>query len=138
MQQSTLSSLEKLFLALSDKTRLKLVGLMADGEIPVGVLVQELGESQPKVSRHLAYLRSMGVVSTRRDGKWIYYGIASQKHQAIAGILNATIMAIDHREYASPTNLAAVAKPTLKAENPNHEEISQTSERIDEMDVFLL
>jgi len=73
--ESDFRPLEKLFLALGDKTRLRLLALMADGEVPVGFLADRLGESQPKVSRHLAYLRNAGVVNTRRDGKWIYYGI---------------------------------------------------------------
>ncbi len=48
---------------------------MADGERAVGYLAEKLGESQPKVSRHLAFLRDHDVVSTRRDGKHIYYHV---------------------------------------------------------------
>lgn len=70
-----LTEYERLFLSLGDKTRLKLLSLMADKPVSVGFLVDELGESQPKVSRHLAYLRNSGVVNTRREGKCIYYGI---------------------------------------------------------------
>ena len=75
MHKSNLIDLENLFLALSDKTRLRLLALMADGEVPVGFLADSLGESQPKTSRHLAYLRNAGLVSSRRDGKRIYYNI---------------------------------------------------------------
>lgn len=91
MQESTLIELEKLFLALSDKTRLRLLALMADGEVPVGFLADKLGESQPKISRHLAYLRSAGLVSTRRDGKWIYYGIEEQDDAAVTNVLSAAL-----------------------------------------------
>ena len=94
MQESTLIELEKLFLALSDKTRLRLLALMADGEVPVGFLADKLGESQPKISRHLAYLRSAGLVSTRRDGKWIYYGIDEQDDAAVTSVLNAALGSI--------------------------------------------
>jgi ArsR family transcriptional regulator, arsenate/arsenite/antimonite-responsive transcriptional repressor len=73
--KSNLEEYERLFLSLGDKTRLRLLSLMSNGEVSVGHLVDEIGESQPKVSRHLAYLRNSGVVNTRRDGKWIYYGI---------------------------------------------------------------
>lgn len=73
--KSNLDEYERLFLSLGDKTRLKLLSLMANEPVSVGFLVDELGESQPKVSRHLAYLRNSGVVNTKRDGKWIYYGI---------------------------------------------------------------
>ncbi len=94
MQDSTLTRLENLFLALSDKTRLRLLALMVDGEVPVGDLVESLGDSQPKISRHLAYLRSAGLVSTRRDGKWIYYGIEAQTDAAVARVLDATLRSI--------------------------------------------
>lgn len=93
MKNSTLAELEKLFLALSDKTRLRLLSLMADGEVPVGFLADKLGESQPKISRHLAYLRSAGLVTTRRDGKWVYYGIGTQTNAA-AGVLNAAFASL--------------------------------------------
>ena len=94
MQESTFTALEHLFLALSDKTRLRLLALMADGDVPVGVLADSLGESQPKISRHLAYLRSAGLVSTRREGKWVYYGIESGMDAAVTQVLDATLRSI--------------------------------------------
>ncbi|MEO7538773.1 MAG: metalloregulator ArsR/SmtB family transcription factor [Pyrinomonadaceae bacterium] len=95
MQESDFGVLENLFLALSDKTRLRLLALMANGEVSVGYLADSLGESQPKISRHLAYLRSAGLVSTRRDGKWIYYGIESQGDPRAERVLNSTLREID-------------------------------------------
>ena len=91
MDESTLNELSELFLALSDKTRLRLLGLMADGEVSVGFLADSLGESQPKISRHLAYLRTAGLVSTRRDGKWIYYGIQVPSHPAVGRAMLAAL-----------------------------------------------
>ena len=82
------------FLALSDQTRLRLLSLMIGGEVSVGFLAEALRESQPKISRHLAYLRAAGLVSTRRDGKWIYYGIASQPEPAVESVLKATLRTI--------------------------------------------
>lgn len=61
------------FRALADRTRLRLINLMADDEVCVCFFVAVLGASQPKISRHLAYLRRAGVVSARRDGKWMHY-----------------------------------------------------------------
>ncbi|HMT07127.1 MAG TPA: metalloregulator ArsR/SmtB family transcription factor [Pyrinomonadaceae bacterium] len=84
-------TLTSLFLALSDPTRLRLLRLMADGEVSVGYLADELGESQPKISRHLATLRSMGLVSTRRDGKWIYYAIEHQDDSTADSILSMAV-----------------------------------------------
>ncbi|MEP7077268.1 MAG: metalloregulator ArsR/SmtB family transcription factor [Acidobacteriota bacterium] len=83
MGDSSLADLEGFFLALSDGTRLRLLNLMRIGEVSVGYLSDELGQSQPKISRHLAYLRSAGLVETRRDGKWIYYRILKSSDRAM-------------------------------------------------------
>ena len=62
-----------LFKALADPTRLRLINLMGNDEVCVCFFVEVLKINQPKISRHLAYLRRAGVVSARRDGKWIHY-----------------------------------------------------------------
>jgi len=67
------SDLTQLFHALADGTRLRLINLLSGGELCVCYLVEVLGEAQPKISRHLSYLRRAGVVAARRDGKWIHY-----------------------------------------------------------------
>ena len=65
------------FLALSDPTRLRALALMAEeGEVCVCELVAALGEVQPKISRHLAVLRDAGIVTVRKDARWIHYTIA--------------------------------------------------------------
>lgn len=61
------------FQALSDPTRLRLLNLLADEEVCVCHLVDVLGTNQPKVSRHLAYLRRAGLVTARRQGTWMHY-----------------------------------------------------------------
>jgi len=94
MQKQTLVELGNLFLALSDKTRLRLLALMAGGEVSVGYLADALGESQPKISRHLAYLRTAGLVSTRRDGKRVYYCIEPAGDAAVATVMDATLKSI--------------------------------------------
>jgi ArsR family transcriptional regulator len=75
---------EKLFLALSDRTRLRLLNLMQDGEVCVCYLVEVLEQPQPKISRHLAYLRSAGVVEARREGKWMHYRMIAPADQQAA------------------------------------------------------
>lgn len=70
-----LSNLEKVLLGLSDKTRLRILNLIRDGEISVGYFTEILGDSQPKISRHLAYLRRVGLVVARREGTWMHYSI---------------------------------------------------------------
>jgi len=62
-----------LFKALADHTRLRLINLIGDDEVCVCFFVEVLKINQPKISRHLAYLRRAGVVSARREGKWIHY-----------------------------------------------------------------
>lgn len=67
--------MERLFLALADRTRLRLLNLMGGDEVCVCFFVAVLGEPQPKISRHLAFLREAGIVAARRDGKWMHYRI---------------------------------------------------------------
>lgn len=61
------------FVALSDRTRLRILNLMGDDEVCVCFFVEVLEEGQPKISRHLAYLRRAGIVAARREGKWMHY-----------------------------------------------------------------
>jgi ArsR family transcriptional regulator len=68
----------RLFKALGDETRLRIVALLSHGELCVCHLQEALGLSQPRVSRHLAVLRGAGVVEDRRDRRWVYYRLARQ------------------------------------------------------------
>jgi ArsR family transcriptional regulator, arsenate/arsenite/antimonite-responsive transcriptional repressor len=70
-------NIELLFKALADRTRLRLINLMGDDEICVCFHVEVLNISQPKISRHLAYLRRAGLVAARREGKWIHYRVVA-------------------------------------------------------------
>ena len=79
--------LERLFRALADRTRLRLLNLLDDSEICVCYLVEALQMPQPKISRHLAYLRRAGVTAARRKGKWIYYRIVEPEDEHAARIL---------------------------------------------------
>jgi ArsR family transcriptional regulator len=66
-------SIELFFKALADRTRLRIIHLIGDDEVCVCFFVEVLKTNQPKVSRHLAYLRRAGLVSARREGKWMNY-----------------------------------------------------------------
>lgn len=79
-------SMELLFKALADRTRLRLLNLIGDDEICVCFFVEVLGTNQPKISRHLAYLRKAGVVSGRRDGKWIHYRVVEPPDEHAANV----------------------------------------------------
>ncbi len=82
---------ELFFKALGDKTRLRLLNLMGEQEICVCYLVEILEQGQPKISRHLAYLRRAGVVEARRDGKWMHYRIVMPPDTGAAQILRQTL-----------------------------------------------
>ncbi len=69
--------MELFFAALADNTRLRLLNLMGEDEVCVCFFVEVLGTNQPKISRHLAYLRKAGLVSVRRDWKWSHYRITN-------------------------------------------------------------
>jgi ArsR family transcriptional regulator len=71
-------SFSRLFKALGEETRLRIVALLSHGELCVCHLEAALKLSQPKVSRHLATLRAAGVVEDRRDGTWVYYRLVRQ------------------------------------------------------------
>jgi len=80
-----------LFAALADRTRLRLLNLMNGREVCVCYFVEILEQSQPKVSRHLAYLRRAGIVQARREGKWMHYKIERPADAGAASILDATL-----------------------------------------------
>lgn len=79
--------MELLFRALADRTRLRLLNLMAGGEVCVCFFVEILRTNQPKISRHLAYLKRAGVVAARRDGKWMHYRVAEPADPHAGAIL---------------------------------------------------
>lgn len=79
--------IERFFQALGDKTRLRLLNLMGDQEICVCYFVEILGQPQPKISRHLAYLRSVGIVEARREGKWMHYRMVMPPNEGAIKVL---------------------------------------------------
>lgn len=89
--ENHLAEMETLYLALADKTRLRLLNLMREDEVCVCYFTEVLGESQPKISRHLAYLRNAGIVSARREGKWMNYYIVFPENPYAARLLQDTL-----------------------------------------------
>jgi ArsR family transcriptional regulator len=84
--------LVRLFAALGDRTRLRLLNLMNGREVCVCYFVEILKQSQPKISRHLAYLRNAGVVSARREGKWMHYSIERPNDPGAAAVFDAALI----------------------------------------------
>jgi len=95
---SNLRPLSQLFKALSDENRLRIVALLAHGELCVCHLEPALGLSQPAVSRHLATLRAARVVEGRRDGTWMHYRLAGQSDLACRTQLKALIRAFARQD----------------------------------------
>ena len=92
-------NIEDLFKALADRTRLRLISLLADSEVCVCFLVAILKTSQPKISRHLAYLRRAGIVAARREGKWMHYRLTEPPDDHAARIFREVRAALaEHPE----------------------------------------
>jgi ArsR family transcriptional regulator len=80
--------MEQFFRALADRTRLRVLNLLGDDEVCVCFLVEILKTNQPSISRHLSYLRRAGIVSVRREGRWMHYRITEPPNPHAAGILS--------------------------------------------------
>jgi ArsR family transcriptional regulator len=68
---------------------------MSGREVCVCYFVEILKQSQPKISRHLAYLRNAGIVSARREGKWMHYSIERPVDAGAAAILDAALASFE-------------------------------------------
>lgn len=82
---------ELFFSALADKTRLRLLNLMRDGEVCVCFFAETLGTNNPKISRHLSYLKRANLVTGRRDGKWMHYRINAPSQNEALQVFTATM-----------------------------------------------
>jgi len=102
--------METLFKALADRTRLRLLNLMGDDEVCVCFFVEILQSNQPKISRHLAYLRKAQVVGARREGKWMHYRIVEPPNPHAARIFNEVRAALteDSEMQRDRTRLASI------------------------------
>lgn len=91
-----LQAVDLVLKALADPTRLRIVGLLQHGEICVCHIHGSLGISQPKASRHLAYLRRAGVVQGEKRGLWVYYSLAAQSSKLAQALLDAARHCTSH------------------------------------------
>lgn len=96
MVPKKISELERMFQALGDATRLRIVGLLLTGEVCVCDIHETLKIPQPKASRHLAYLRRSGLVTTRREGLWVRYRLAQVPDPILEAILGTVRHALTH------------------------------------------
>lgn len=87
--------LDEIFAALADRTRLRLLNLMRGGEVCVCFFAEVLGTNNPKISRHLAYLKRAGLVHSRREGKWVHYSLQKPANEQAADIVSSVFRAFD-------------------------------------------
>jgi ArsR family transcriptional regulator len=87
-------TLDRVFAALADDTRRRILGLLASGEICVCHIHEALDVPQPTASRHLAHLRRAGLVATRKDGLWVHYRLAEVHDPAVNGVLKSALAAL--------------------------------------------
>jgi len=88
----------RLFKALGDETRLRIVALLSHGELCVCHIHEALALSQPNVSRHLSILRAAGIVADRREGNWVHYRLAPQGDPECARQLRALVRTFSQQE----------------------------------------
>ena len=106
--EGDLQSLDRLFKALADPTRVRILGLLTAGEICVCHIHESLRLPQPLVSRHLAYLRRAGLVESRKEGLWVHYRMTSRRDGVTGTLLDAVSHVIGH--------LSTVAKDAKRLE----------------------
>ena len=93
-----LAEMETVFRALADQTRLRILGLLLTGEVCVCHIHDSLRISQPKASRHLAYLRQSGLVATRREGLWVHYRMATLPDAVLEVVRSTVAHALTHMD----------------------------------------
>lgn len=84
----TIDDLDAVFKGFADPTRIRILSLLAAGELCVCDLVDILRLPQPTVSRHLAYLRRMGLVEATRESRFAHYSLAEPEHAVHRNLIN--------------------------------------------------
>ena len=142
-----MGEMQTFYIALADRTRRRILNLIREQEICVCFFTEVLETSQPKISRHLAYLRRAGIVTARRDGKWMYYSIVKPEDFHASQILHGTLdwlksderMQKDYERLAIVCSSPNVPVAITQAQKPNTSRKANMSyERKGELDTFLL
>ncbi len=99
-----------IFRALADATRLRIVALLRTMELSVGELAQVLGQSQPRVSRHVKILCDAGLAERRKEGSWVFValGAGATVGPVVAALDHWATLSPDHWAVADAARLAAV------------------------------
>jgi ArsR family transcriptional regulator, cadmium/lead-responsive transcriptional repressor len=100
VQDLSLTLMAKLFRGLADPSRLAILEALRDGELTVSGLVEETGLSQPNTSAHLACLRGCGLVTSRQEGRHVFYAIADPRLVAVLGTVEDVLADVAAEVYA--------------------------------------
>lgn len=147
MSDDFLFDMETLFLALADKTRLRLLNLMRQDEVCVCFFTEVLKDSQPKISRHLAYLRNARIVEARRQGKWMNYRIIKPENEYARRVLENTLewlrsqkaMREDYEKLLTAYGAAGDRATIARAPKPNIlQKTDMNINRKEQLETFLL
>jgi DNA-binding transcriptional ArsR family regulator len=126
------NEVERILLGLAEQTRLRILNILKDGEADVSTITDLLGLAQPKVSRHLAYLKDSGVATARRDGKQIYYSLADRSRSS------AIVLAVLSELMGAKTTNER-ARNITEREQPDHTSVQpHTFPDHEEMETYLL
>lgn len=110
-----------MFRLLADETRVRLVCALLDAELSVGQLAEAVGKPGPSVSQHLAKMRMARIVSTRRDGTFVYYRIDNDH---VAQLVLDALRHAEHGRTPTPRHHLA-GRPDAQPANPQHEEVAR-------------
>jgi ArsR family transcriptional regulator len=87
----------RVFRALGDETRIRIVALLSHGELCVCHVENALDVAQPTVSRSLGILKTAGIVDSRRDGSWVYYRLVTQAMPELQGVVDSVVSAFSSK-----------------------------------------
>ena len=111
----------EIFRLLADETRVRLVWALLDAELSVGQLAEAVGKPAPSVSQHLARMRLARIVSTRRDGTFVYYRIDNDH---VAQLLVDALRHAEHGRTSTPRHHLA-GRSGAQPVNPEREDASR-------------
>ncbi len=110
-----MKQLARIFKALSDETRLRILALLSNGELCVCDLMAALDLPQSTVSRHLAYLRNAGLIDDRRNGVWMFYRLAPRQSPLGTDLIRLLTEKINAQDQARTDKLAMDTRAASKS-----------------------
>jgi len=110
-------TIEAISKAIGDESRRKIIEMLKDGEMPASSIFDQFDYAAPTISRHLSVLKEAGIVSTRRNGVFIYYALEKEALAQLAQWLNPLLPPTISSAKSTPKE-RVVRAPKVKIENP--------------------